>query len=43
MPEIIADPPSFCCFRLFLAPGIDESQRLGPDLFCVTRGAGARR
>ena len=33
MPEIIADMPSRSCYRLFPRSGIEESQRLGPDLF----------
>jgi len=33
MPEAIADPPSPCCSPLLSKPGIEESQRLGPDLF----------
>src|SRR5260370_23414614 len=31
MPEIVADPPSLSCCHLFLTPGIQESQQLGPD------------
>jgi hypothetical protein len=33
MPEIVADPPSPSCYRLFLGRGIEEFQRLGPDPF----------
>jgi hypothetical protein len=33
MPEIVADPPSPSCYRLFPRLGIEESQQLGPDLF----------
>src|ERR1700730_5510901 len=31
MPEIVADPPSPSCCHLFLTPGIQQSQQLGPD------------
>ena len=31
MPEIVADPPSPSCYHLFPGPGVQESQRLGPD------------
>jgi hypothetical protein len=42
MPEIIADPPSPSCFRLFTAAEISEFQWLSPDLFfCFARDAGA--
>ena len=33
MPEIVADPPSPSCCHLFLTPGIQQSQQLGPDPF----------
>ena len=33
MPEIVADPPSLSCCHLFLTPGIQQSQQLGPDPF----------
>ena len=32
MPEIVADPPSPSCYRLFPGSGIQEFQQLGPDL-----------
>ena len=32
MPEIAADPPSLSCYHLFFRSGMQESQRLGPDL-----------
>jgi len=45
MPEIIVDPLSTSCYHLFPRPGIQESQRLGPDL-CLphvrTRARGRR-
>jgi len=31
MPEIVADPPSPCCYQLFSGPPIQESQTLNPD------------
>jgi hypothetical protein len=37
MPPIVADPPLRSCYRLFPAPGIQESQRLGPDPFLPSR------
>ena len=44
MPEIVADPPSSSCFRLFSALGIAEYQWLSPDLFLLrARGAGVLR
>ena len=30
---VVADPPSLSCCHLFLTPGIQQSQQLGPDLF----------
>src|SRR5438552_3698056 len=33
MPEIVADPPSPSCYRLFSGAGVEESQSLGPDPF----------
>jgi hypothetical protein len=33
MLEIVADPPSSACYDLFPGRGIQESQRLEPDLF----------
>ena len=33
MPEIVADLPSLSCCHLFLTPGIQQSQQLGPDPF----------
>ena len=33
MPKIVADSPAPSCYRLFPEPRIEESQRLGPDLF----------
>jgi hypothetical protein len=33
MPEILADPLSLSCYRLFPDPGIEEFQWLGPDPF----------
>jgi|SRR6516162_8991627 hypothetical protein len=33
MPEIVADPLSAFCYRLFSGPGIIRSQRLGSDAF----------
>jgi hypothetical protein len=38
MPQIAADPPSppvIACYRLFSKPGIQEFQRLGPDLLLL--------
>jgi hypothetical protein len=32
MSEILADPLSSSCYYLFLEAGMQESQRLGPDL-----------
>src|SRR5215472_8847587 len=32
MPEIVAEPPSSSCYHLFLGSGVQESQRLDPDL-----------
>jgi hypothetical protein len=49
MPEIVADLSAPACYHLFPRPGIQESQRLDPDLFCVARAkvrwdrAGGRR
>ena len=44
MPEIVADPSSSSCFRLFSALGIKEYQLLSPDLFLLrARGAGVLR
>jgi hypothetical protein len=31
MPKILADPPPLSCCHLFLTPGIQQSQQLGPD------------
>ena len=43
MPEIVADPPSPSCYRLFSGPGVEESQLLGPDPFSPrAREAGGR-
>jgi hypothetical protein len=33
MPEIVPEPPSPSCCHLFLTPGIQQSQQLGPDPF----------
>jgi hypothetical protein len=33
MPEIVADPPSSACYDLYPGRGIQESQRVEPDLF----------
>jgi len=33
MPEIVNDPFFSTCYHLFPIPGIQESQRLGPDPF----------
>jgi hypothetical protein len=33
MPEILAHPLSWSCYRLFPDPGIEEFQRLDPDPF----------
>jgi Family of unknown function (DUF5681) len=33
MPEIVADPPSPSCCHLFLTPGIERFQQVGPDPF----------
>jgi hypothetical protein len=41
MLEIVAGPPSHSCCDLFSRPGIQGSQRLGPDLFSP-RGRDAR-
>jgi hypothetical protein len=41
MLEIVAGPPSHSCCDLFPRPGIQGSQRLGPDLFSP-RGRDAR-
>jgi hypothetical protein len=41
MPEIVADPPSLSCCHLFLTPGIEQSQQLGPDPFCLVRATRA--
>ena len=38
MPEIVADPPSPSCYRLFSGPGVEESQLLGPDPFSPCAG-----
>jgi hypothetical protein len=44
MSEIVADPTSSSCFRLFSAFGIVEYQSLSPDLFLRrARGAGVLR
>jgi hypothetical protein len=32
MPEIVADPPVASCYRLYSGKGIEEDQRLAPDL-----------
>ena len=37
MSEIIADPPNPSCYRLFSGPGIEESQSVDPDPFCLAR------
>jgi Family of unknown function (DUF5681) len=43
MPEIVADPPSPSCCHLFLTPGIQQFQQLGPDpLSSRARDAGGR-
>ena len=33
MPELLAQPLSLSCYRLFPDPGIEEFQRLDPDPF----------
>lgn len=35
MPEIAADPPLPSCYRLLSGSGIQEFQRLGPDLLLL--------
>ena len=35
MPQIAADPPWRSCYRLFSGSGIQEFQRLGPDLLLL--------
>jgi hypothetical protein len=42
MPEIIADPPDPSCYLLFSAPGIEESQSVDSDPFCLARNARGR-
>jgi hypothetical protein len=41
MPQIAADLPSPSCYRLFSGPGIQEFQRVGPDLLCFARATHA--
>ena len=44
MPEIVADPPSSSCSRLFSALGIAAYQWLSPDLLLLrAHGAGVLR